>query len=637
MAARDWFRPARHLVAVFVLLAIVPSLLLIAFGWRLLQQDRALEMQQTRAAVEQAAELIAVSMEQQVASTEGLIRAGRAFEVIRGHHDSAAVTFSGRASHVRASAPLLFVPAPAIAPEVSGELFQRAEQIEFIERDPAGAAAAYARLSVASDAALRAAALIRLARVRRKAREIDGALEAYAQAASIPGVTVAGLPADLLARWARCDLFEKTGRIAALRAESGRLLDDLLSARWQLTRAQFEAHLADTSRWAGRDGASLVAAGRLALAYAVDALHQRWQERLPPAPFAGRSEIRRDGIRHALLWQESPDGAAGVAVGDDFVAAEWVSKTLPLAERHRVRPTLAALLPVTVKADALDPAVPGLFAGRRAIWLIGLVCLLIVMATGTYVVGRAVSRELAVARVQTDFVAAVSHEFRTPLTSLRQLTEMLIDRPPDADRARTYYDTLARQTERLHRLVENLLDFGRMEAGTSPYRLEPVDAGVFITEIARQFEADPAARAHRVIVQGGRDAGFVLADRDALARAVWNLLDNAAKYSPGAGDIELDMAREQGWLAIRVKDRGLGIPPSEQREIFAKFVRGATAKAENIGGTGIGLAMVRHIAAAHGGSIEVSSEPGRGSTFTLRLPAAAGMPSHGKEAAWLES
>src|SRR6185369_10012775 len=118
---------------------------------------------------------------------------------------------------------------------------------------------------------------------------------------------------------------------------------------------------------------------------------------------------------------------------------------------------------------------------------------------GSYVIARAVSRELAVARLQSDFVSAVSHEFRTPLTSMRQLTEILNDgRITAEDRRRTYYEALARQTERLHRLVESLLDFGRMEAGTSPYRLEPLDACAFVRSVVEEFEAEAAGRGYHV-------------------------------------------------------------------------------------------------------------------------------------------
>ena len=234
---------------------------------------------------------------------------------------------------------------------------------------------------------------------------------------------------------------------------------------------------------------------------------------------------------------------------------------------------------------------------------------------------RAVSRELAVARLQSDFVSAVSHEFRTPLTSLRQLSEMLMDRPEMSDdRRQSYYAALARQTERLQRLVESLLDFGRMEAGTSPYREVPLDAATFVTALVQQFNEDPAARGHDIRLDCPADAGTICADHDALTNALWNLLDNAVKYSPASGRVDVTVRAAGATLSIAVRDQGAGIPAGEHREIFGKFVRGATARAGNVPGTGLGLAMVRHIAVAHGGGVGVLSAPGQGSTFTLTLP-----------------
>jgi signal transduction histidine kinase len=259
-------------------------------------------------------------------------------------------------------------------------------------------------------------------------------------------------------------------------------------------------------------------------------------------------------------------------------------------------------------------------AVRRRLWLAGLALIAALVIGGTWTIARAAARELAVAQLQSDFVSAVSHEFRTPLTSLRQLTEILNDdRLISDDRRRTYYQALARQTERLHRLVESLLDFGRLEAGTSPYRPELMDASAFVRSVVDEFEA-AASHGFHVELELASAAAIIAGDREALANALWNLLDNAVKYSLECRTIWVDVEREDRRLAIRVRDRGLGIPASEQKEIFRRFVRGAAAKAASIKGTGIGLAMVQHIVKAHGGEIRLLSEPGRGSTFTMLLP-----------------
>jgi signal transduction histidine kinase len=259
--------------------------------------------------------------------------------------------------------------------------------------------------------------------------------------------------------------------------------------------------------------------------------------------------------------------------------------------------------------------------GVSSVWIAGFGLLAVLAILGTWFIARAVTRELALARLQSDFVSAVSHEFRTPLTTLRQLTEILSEgRITAEDRRRTYYDALTRQTERLHQLVESLLDFGRMEAGSSPYRLEPLDACAFVRSVVEQFEHEAEGRGYHVELDVDGTAATIDGDRQALTNALWNLLDNAVKYSLECRTVWVDVTRQDTRLAIRVRDQGLGIPRGEHTEIFRKFVRGAAAKAENIKGTGIGLAMVDHIVKAHGGEVRLQSEPGAGSAFTLLLP-----------------
>ena len=232
---------------------------------------------------------------------------------------------------------------------------------------------------------------------------------------------------------------------------------------------------------------------------------------------------------------------------------------------------------------------------------------------------RAVTRELAVARLQSDFVAAVSHEFRTPLTTLRQLTEALTDdRLPSESRRQAYYQALARQTDRLQRLVESLLDFGRLEAGSHPTvwsrRRDAVVRGV-----TDEFAAESAVRGRTSRFRRPATDAVVEADRDALANALWNLLDNAVKYSPDAGRLPSRSRRVEPRGDSRARSR-IRHSREEQRQIFGKFVRGVRAKADGIKGTGLGLSIVQHIVAAHGGDVSVESEPGAGSTFTIWLP-----------------
>jgi signal transduction histidine kinase len=238
---------------------------------------------------------------------------------------------------------------------------------------------------------------------------------------------------------------------------------------------------------------------------------------------------------------------------------------------------------------------------------------------GGYVVARGLSKELEVARLQSDFVAAVSHEFRTPVAAVKQLTEVLDDgRVTDEPRRARYYKLLRREGDRLQRLVEGLLDFGKMESHATEYRFEELDAGDVVRGITDEFaEGDGAPSRLSVAVESDL---AIRGDREAIGRALRNLIDNALKYSPSDSPITVEAAPSDGRVIIRVRDWGPGIAPAEHRRIFSKFVRGESAKATGAKGTGIGLAMVAHIMRAHRGEVRVESLPGEGATFSLVLP-----------------
>jgi signal transduction histidine kinase len=294
-------------------------------------------------------------------------------------------------------------------------------------------------------------------------------------------------------------------------------------------------------------------------------------------------------------------------------------------DRQSVRTALVTNLPWTVHAIARNTT-PATSLSRQAVLMLsGIVVMMLVVAAGGYFITRALARELRTARLQSDFVAAVSHEFRSPLTTVRQLAELLASGRVSTEGRRTeFYEILRRESERLHRLVESLLNFARLEAGELEYRFEAVSPGSFIGDLVRDVQEEIRARGVRIELVGDDPRlPAIRADRELLSLVFWNLLDNAVKYSPDERHVRVEIESSGGHLVVRVRDRGMGIPAAERQEIFRKFVRGAAAKTASIKGTGIGLAMAREIVRAHGGEISVDSEVGVGSTFTVLLPARA--------------
>jgi two-component system phosphate regulon sensor histidine kinase PhoR len=160
-----------------------------------------------------------------------------------------------------------------------------------------------------------------------------------------------------------------------------------------------------------------------------------------------------------------------------------------------------------------------------------------------------------------------------------------------------------------------------MEAGTHPYQRQRLPASPLVESVVEDFRREAAGRGFEVEYEREGD-GPVDVDPDALSLALWNLLDNALKYSGDSRRVSVSMAARNGSVEISVRDAGLGVPPDEQREIFRQFVRGREARSRGIKGTGIGLAMVQHIVQGHGGRVLLEGAPGQGSTFTIVLPAA---------------
>ena len=623
-----WLKPPRSLLLILFLLTLVSVSALGFFGWKLLSQERLVEDQRAREQLEQSADRIAATLRRTVAETSGRLGAWVAAPQSGDPpREGLVLLLTGGSLSASPAGRLLYQPAPPALPEAPGETFAEAETLEFQHGQADRAANWYRGMTESTSALVRAGAWLRLARVLRNTGRSTESLAAYRRLAAITEAAAAGVPADLVARLAVCELAPSPDCAAALR-------QDLLRARWPLTRGQFSFYWEEAARLAG--SADPPPPDRLALA---EAAAQIWEQRGREVTPRGQSTIwiddrplftmwRSDAERRAVMLAQPETILHQMPTGDGILCAAVDGEGRVVAGRREsgrpsaVRTASESELPWTLQVTALPGfGQPHLLAGERFL-LLGIAVMVLFLLAGAYFIARAIRREMEVSRMQSDFVSAVSHEFRSPLTSMRQLSEILaFGRVPSEDRRHLYYETLVRETVRLQRLVEALLNFGRMEAGARQYRFEELDAARLVRSVAAEFEPQIAGCGRHIELAGTEAGCRIEADPEAMAVALRNLVDNALKYSPGQPVVWIEWGLDRDFVAIRVRDQGAGIAASERKAIFRKFVRGRAAVEANVKGSGVGLAMVRHIVDAHGGAITVDSEPGRGSTFTMLLPA----------------
>jgi len=303
---------------------------------------------------------------------------------------------------------------------------------------------------------------------------------------------------------------------------------------------------------------------------------------------------------------------------------------------------LLVLLGVVPTALLLALGVMLLFLGGfEANVLMGILVLALSGATitGVILVWVFVRREANVSRLQSDFVSKVSHELRTPLTSIRLFTETLSRRRGNPETEAQCIEALERESTRLAELIDRLLDWGRMESGNKEFHKVQTDLRSVLQTAVDAFEMIRRRADVELDVAYPPGTIEVFADRGALSDAVLNLLTNAAKYGGRPCKIQVRCAESARSVYLSVTDNGVGIPHAEHKRIFQKFYRVDDRLSRNREGSGLGLAIVNHVLRAHGGRVEVNSNAGQGSTFSLVLPktephkmgASASVPASGGE------
>jgi signal transduction histidine kinase len=309
----------------------------------------------------------------------------------------------------------------------------------------------------------------------------------------------------------------------------------------------------------------------------------------------------RRSVKFAMIPPGQPDKGEAIAAG-------------PALPGWRIAFSL-------LDTQAFDEAARGRMVSY--LWA-GFLAVAAMVVTGV-LVGRWLGRQRRLARLKTDLVAAVSHELKTPLASMRLLVDALLeDKELDPRKTRDYLELIAGENQRLSRLIENFLTFSRIERNRQRFEFGEARPEEVVRKAVRAMHERLQPPACHLEMDIGPDLPPLHADEDALVTALLNLLDNAWKYTPANRRISLRAYPDDGRVVFAVKDNGIGIAARERKRIFRRFYQVDRRLAREAGGCGLGLSIVESIVRAHGGSVSVESEPGTGSTFRLMLPAGEG-------------
>jgi signal transduction histidine kinase len=633
--------PAQRLLLIFSLAILLPGVVLGLIGLHALVQEELQFDRQIQERLDEAAHAAGLRLESELTEWEEAarqvarsaeepaawpVRVRRAIETT-----GAAVVLTGTPGrpHVYPNGQLLFAPSagtddPApVAPELD-----EAERLEFRDKRQDQAIALYRRMLPSAKPYERALILRNLAGALRHVGRQGEALELYELLAREPSIRVGSQPSDLLA------LYEiaaaSSGEARAERAVE--LYRGLVEGRWGLQEETYADYAHRLRDWmpASEDVRRLAdqEAQKMSLTRAAQAFVRRpesiitdgdvsavafWTDDPFAAvvvrrPFAGEILDGSDArdLTHALV------GPGGLVLSGQPTAADSPAST------YAIR---SAAFPLRLTVSLRDPAATVASVRTQQTFYLGILGIVAaLLAFGGYFTVRTLRTELAVAQMKSDFVSTVSHEFRSPLAGISQLAEILRDgRVADDTRRNEYYEMIAAETSRLRRLVENVLDFSRMEDGRKQYRFEPLEPAVWLRELTEDFQAQIAASGFQVETSIPSTLPTIVADRETLTTAVQNLLDNAVKYSPTIKRISIAAVSDDDTVSISVSDRGVGIAEEDRPRIFEKFYRGGGRLARQVKGVGLGLNLVHHIVGAHGGTIAVDSTEGVGTTFTIRL------------------
>jgi signal transduction histidine kinase len=621
-------RRYRQLV-LFLAVLIFPSLMIAVQGWRLSVQEQ--ELAKTR--LEEIRKRTASEIGQEIVTRLERIKTQEMANV-PGRDPS--VVAVGWVEGDRLVWPWE-VRAVASAQLEENPEFARAlddgRRAEFVEKRDDRAAELYRKASeIARDDTQRAASRLALARTQLRAGQRRAAVVAYRDVLQLPSTVIDD---NGLSYWssAAAPLVELGAGPDVLKRVNLDLESPAVRSAVQMYRFRTILEtLRDSGNEAVKQGA-VAGLERLSVRLADMERAENLQRDFPRLPVSPTDWLPYKGSELWLVGR-SPEGVTAkplvLAVRWETLRAAVESDRLARNAGPRFQTavngageTLSEYLPnlrVTFPDGVADQAA-GL-SPQRSLWGLSFALVALLTFVGGYLFWRDMRREAHIAELRTQFVSSVSHELKTPLTSIRMFAELLQMRESNDAQQAHFLDTIVSESERLTRLLNNVLDFSRIERGAKTYQLQPASLAEVVEAAVRTIQYPLTQQGFALDLNIAEGIPPVAVDRDALQQAILNLLTNAMKYSGEHRVIGLRLCKEDGEALIQVSDQGIGIPEREQSRIFEKFYRVPIPENREISGTGLGLALVSHIVEAHGGSVQVQSRPGEGSTFSIRIPLA---------------
>lgn len=630
----------RRILVLFLATVLLPCILLVVTGVRSARQERELSEQRAAEARIQAT----AQVRQTLLSRLDSIKARAASPTRTARQGSSRRT--GLDSSIRliagiADGQLLLPWDAARAADLTESEFQRrmkrGEAAEFSRTDRAAALAAFGEaLKVARDGRDTALARLALARNRAGLGQRASAREEYSRVLTTSAAVIddAGIPFSLYAASAMWQhepraVIEQARSFVrescCMSAEAAFMLRDVIDSLAQSreldvpTRRELTAGIARIMRVAAQSMALKNQFKNLGLQVPARGSGSKWTSFGDEPWFIGISAEPDTGLPTIVAVDAATvieDLNRALSAGGGFPGRVSLVTRTAHAGGSPLGPDLPAVevnFPASVNSGGL---------GKAPLYLGMLIVVLGATAFGASLLWLDVRRELKVAQLRSDFVSSVSHELKTPLTAIRMFAEsLLLDADAKAETQREYLGTIVHESERLTRLLNNVLDFSSMEQGSKTFRLETVTLERVLERAARTMEYPLAQHGLKLKVAADTESASVMADEDALQQAVLNLLANAMKFSPRGAEIYLSSRIAGDEAVVEVRDRGPGIPKAYLGRVTEKFFRVPGPESGRVAGTGLGLTLVDHIVRAHRGRLEISSENGSGTLVRMYFPA----------------